>query len=331
MADTAQYVHWHLEYGCPFRQGEAIHTFAAAWHATSRLKAIDQCEARHDVFDDICVTGVSYFRGEKWPSSGFRISEAVAPVGSLQAAREVCGNCPANGLGPGLMAGCCGLLPFHPGDEELDSKLRAAVATKGLHKALAGAFPETKPLWYGFWISSPLTRPQLEILGAIVPQTLSPQNRSRDVPQFRRACELAIKHGIPLHAALPPLGHTDFGTLTTFPHCPRCKKAHGQEWVKEYSKKPTRCRACGNVYVPAETASRKEDSYSSEDLKDQLPPEEYERLRAEWERRHQSDPPSFIEKLLSGKANIAEELMKEAAHRPPRKSLLSRLWPWRKQ
>ena len=332
MADTLQYVQWHLEYACPFRQGEAVRAFAAARQATSRLRAIDHCEARRDVFGDTCVTGVSYQRGQKWPSGGFRISEAVAPVGSLPAAREVCGNCPANGLGPDLMAGCCGSLPFHPSDEELETDLRAGIGTRGLQKAVAGAFPKTTPLWYGFWISSPLTRPQLEILRATLAEPGSDADRAQDVRQFRRACELAIKHGIPLHATLPPLGHTDLGFYTIFPHCPRCKMPYGERWEKEYSKKRTTCRACGHEYVPAETASCEKDSYRSEDLADQLPAEEYEALRAEWERRHQSDPPSFIEQLLSGKVNIAEELRKEAAaHRSPRKDSFRWLWPWRKK
>src|SRR5688572_4999392 len=100
MADTLQAVSWHLEFACPFRRGDAVTAFLAAWKATEELKHIDHCEATRDIYGDICVTGEMYFRGDRSPYSGFRISAAVAPVGDLPAARATCGTCPANALKP---------------------------------------------------------------------------------------------------------------------------------------------------------------------------------------------------------------------------------------
>ena len=317
MADTLQAVNWFLEYTCPFRQLDAVDRFVPAYNATGRLRAIDACEAKGDLIGEVCVTGVSFYKGEKSPCSGFRVSDAVAPVGSLDAARQTCRACPANACSPvpGTMAGCCGFISLDPDDRELDKSLHSAVDAAHLRGAYAQAFPRTDPLWYGLWISSPLTSGQLDVLRRVLPHvTAKRESLDETLTPFVRACEQSLRHGIPLHVNLPPLGHTDLGYVITFPHCPRCKKGYRDRWEK-HSTRQASCPACGHVYVPAATAKDENDSCEPDDLKALLSPEEYQALRTEWERRHANDAPSHLDLMIMGKW--------DALRQPP---WWSRLW-----
>ena len=328
MADTLQSVSWHLRQACPFRQGEAVDVWWPAYQATWRLRAIDDAAARGDVFGDVVVTSVSYSREGKAPSGGFRVSEAVAPAGGLAEARQACGGCPANAFGPtsDRMAGCCGSVFLHPNDPEVEAALRSAIARHRLEAAYAGAFPKTSPLWYGLWIASPLSHAQLAILGTVLPEL--PEGNLPHMAQLRHACELAIRHQIPLHARLAPPGHTDFGFNTTFAHCPRCKMGSGERWQKQYSTNLTTCRCCGQSYVPAETASSSKDEYddADRDLERQLGPADYAALRDTWHRRHASDPPTWLDQLRNGKPDLAFGVLAEASAPATQGSLLARLW-----
>src|SRR5262245_3442676 len=102
MADTLQYVNWHLETACLFRRGAAATQFVPAYEATWRLRHIDTARAKNDVFNElgVVVTSVSYFRGDKSPTGGFRIVDVVAAAGNLAGARDACGRCPANAFDP---------------------------------------------------------------------------------------------------------------------------------------------------------------------------------------------------------------------------------------
>lgn len=226
MSDTLQFVDWHLRQACPFRQGEAVDEFVNAIHATSQLRLIDDMSGAGEVYGDVVVTSVSYSREGWWPSGGFRVSDAVAPAGDLAAARRTCGGCPANAFPVPKMAGCCGSLPVDADDPEVEAALRAAI-DGGLAGEFAAAFVRTDPLWYGLWISDPLTPAQLRLLPRLLQNVPTPTGGA-ELEQFRRACSLALEHGIELRVHMPPPGHVDFGFDTTFPHCPRCKRGTGE-------------------------------------------------------------------------------------------------------
>ena len=318
MADTLQCVSWHLRYACPFRQGAPAEQLVPALTATAKPRSINLAEANGDVFGDICLTSTIYFKGDSSPGSGFRISDAVAPVGSLAAAHQTCGTCPANALEDPAkqLAGCCGHLSPDPDDPKLDEALRRAIRDKGLETRFAEAFTRTKPLWYGLWISSPLSREQLDIVRAILPPELS-EWREEEV-RFLRAAKASLDRGIPLDVQLAAPGHTDLGFLTTFPHCPRCKKGSGERWT-ERSKKAKACSACGNVYVPADTYKSEPFEVDEKDyVENWLTPAEYAALREEWKRRHAADAPDNAEQLLH----------RIGADEPQKRSLVARLRSW---
>lgn len=284
MSDTLQHVGWHLRYACPFRQGEAVEVFAKALHATSELRLIDDLTARGEVYGEVCVTCVSYSREGRWPSDGFRISDAVAAVGSLAAARATCGACPANAFGSPKMAGCCGSLPIDADDPSVDAAIRGEI-DGGLADEFSFAFLRTDPLWYGLWVSDPLSAAQLRLL----PRILQHVAVGHELEQFRRACGLALEHSIELHVHMSPPGHVDFGFYTVFPHCPRCKRGTGEQWTQA-STQLTTCRTCGMQFVPAENASSEQENSERTELKARLSPEEYAAVHEAWLERHGSDP-----------------------------------------
>src|SRR5262249_5925396 len=63
--------------------------------------------------------------------------------------------------------------------------------------------------------------------------------QDKDIRHFLNALEAAIRWELPVHVSLAPLGHTDFGWYTVFPHCPRCKaNAPVGRWKERYPKEP---------------------------------------------------------------------------------------------
>lgn len=145
--------------------------------------------------------------------------------------------------------------------ESPDDILWKAMRRLGLEPRIRSAFQVTRPLWYGLWIQSPLTVGQCSLLRAIFTEVvrLAPSYQKR-VEDFQRALVDSIDTGKPLHVELMPPGHADFGWVTTFVHCPRCK-AEGpvERWQETYPEEPLECPVCGWLYSPAAT-------YSSEQL-----------------------------------------------------------------
>ena len=287
MANTLQWVDWHLEYECPFRKERAVDQFIAAWRATWQLRAIDDCAARGDLYGDVCATSVCHFQDHSAPNGGFRISDAVEPAGDVFAARRTCGSCPANGLSPDF-AGCCGMISFDPDDPHLDEAICFLIASLGMRERFERAFLVTKPRWYGLWVNSPLKLDQLDILRRIIPDAAI---RRPDVKQFQNACARAIAHDIPLHVKLPPPGLTHLGMHATLPHCPRCRRVCGERCERREARRRHRCRACGLDYEVTETRWSEMEGADLEldQLERLLTPEEYRDVCDDWHRRHDEE------------------------------------------
>src|SRR5262249_22204504 len=118
---------------------------------------------------------------------------------------------------------------------------------------------------------------------------------------------------------LAPPGHTDFGFITTFAHCPRCRKEGGKRWVeKTRMSEREKCSACGYVYAPAEMCKDERDNFDVDTdwLERTLPPAEYATLREQWLQRHANDTPDNVTMTLR-ELNARSE-----------RSLLARLRRW---
>ncbi|HEU5118490.1 MAG TPA: hypothetical protein VFT74_17910, partial [Isosphaeraceae bacterium] len=102
-----------------------------------------------------------------------------------------------------------------------------------------------------------------------------------DIRHFLRSLEAAIRWELPVHVSLAPLGHTDFGWTTIFPHCPRCKAtAPVGRWKETYPTDPHECRVCGHVFIPNENHSSvyEEGNPDADRLETPLGKAEYEQF-----------------------------------------------------
>lgn len=142
-----------------------------------------------------------------------------------------------------------------PGREHPDEVFKNAILELELSPELDQAFPPTNPRWYGLWIESPLTPQQCSLLWQIFARMADKVPRYRErLESFLHALQLAAQNQATMHVEFSPPGHVDFGMVTTFVHCPRCK-AEGpfKRWQESYPDTPIACLVCGHHYSPAST------------------------------------------------------------------------------
>ena len=352
MADTIQLVQWSLDQACRLRPAYDPEDLAAPSPSRQALACIQEVRSYENgkrnhshgfgVYGDVCVTMVSHgarplvdgkkVRGNSSPmvpTHGFIISQSFAPCGGIAAIDKMCGACPAN-TRPARMAHCAGTLNQHPNSPETEEQLRGIISRLGLAEEMAAAFPATTPIWYGLWAVSPVPVKSLPLLGLLLQEMLAEDRREmelrmeidheqiEDFSEIIEAIARAEKHGIPLHVELLPLGHTDFGRYTIFPHCPLCKAtARTERWQHQYPCELQTCRVCGTRFSPAETSSSAPMKWPGDDrdLKKQLGAEGYRRFIAE----HLlacGEAPAEIEGIIA--ATEAEEKEREEKWRQQR-------------
>lgn len=281
MADTIQIVQWTLEMGCQLRQDDdALVCPEAArnsvWSARAYSKALRESSNRFGVYGDIYVTSCTFghrpgdrkiSKAPHYPCDGFIISKEFEAYGGTDALNEMCSGCPANAR-PQELAGCVGTVPQWPDSPDTQEQLIRIIERLGLEHDVANAFPKTTPIWYGLWAVSPVPYASLEVLRTLLSEMLeedmaemvSHGSRERDhIDQFHAvlsAIDIAQSRHVNLHVTLLPLGHTDLGLYTVFPHCPFCKaRAKVPRWQREYPLEHHVCHVCGTKYSPQETCS----------------------------------------------------------------------------
>jgi hypothetical protein len=147
------------------------------------------------------------------------------------------------------------------------------------------------------------------------------------VKEFWQACALALEHGLRLHVRMAPPGHVDFGFHTVFPHCPRCKMGNGERWKTPYSSEEMTCTACGERYVPAETATdERMEPEEWTDLEKVLTAEEYARFMEEWGRRHEKEVEAGVGGLMKRFGLEAEKEVRSREEQSWVRRVLGWIW-----
>jgi hypothetical protein len=239
---------WALGRPCPLRRREGWARADVTHDELAYLRLLS--EARDD---DRVAGGIAFISwtredGRRVPWEGFLVREGLAPLGAA-AVEAACGACEANLARAGIqgLAGCHGRLSFMGPSRDLDTKIAALIEARGLRDAVERAFPETSVEGYRFWIDSPLTQAQRDILLAIIPPLAV--RGAEECRRFTLALEVARAHDLPLHVTLTPLGHHTVGSDScfedVFPHCPRCKAMTEQ-------RDGAVCRICGRARPPGE-------------------------------------------------------------------------------
>ena len=311
MADTMQVVRWALKQSCALRTtAEAAREPSEALDAIAKARTISRymghASKGFGIYGDICVTSYTFASIEgplsirkaptwHYPSSGFVVSKEFAGVGGLQGLVKMCQECPANTQSP-RPAGCAGTIYQNPEWPAVQEQFEGIIARLGLEVAMGEAFPPTTPLWYGFWIQSPVPRRGLEVMAPIFERMLEEdraeaeakpeharRNHVRELDSFVRALTLARDTGLELRVSMAPPGHTDLGYYTVFPHCPVCKaEARLARWKTRYPTQLYTCQACGNAYPPAETASSEKDDFDLPELRQMLGDERFREFAASY-------------------------------------------------
>ncbi|QDU25830.1 Serine/threonine-protein kinase pkn1 [Anatilimnocola aggregata] len=289
MADTRQVVRWSLERKCTFRNGDRWFLPDQTFKQLADFRTVAAAEGDNRNVNGICVTGWTTERDnagkvQSIPVSGFRIEDRLGPFGGLPMVLSTCHLCEANAKGElGVeVAGCFGYLDVWPDSEELDKQLWTIIEQRHLESRIRSAFPLTTPLWYGFWIESPLRRLQAEVLHELLNAACDYADpKDKDVRHFLNALDTAIRWELPVHVSLSPLGHTDFGWYTVFPHCPRCKaNASVGRWKENYQATAYECRVCGHEFNPDDHHSMERDDFDwdANSLEKQLGPMAYQQF-----------------------------------------------------
>src|SRR5262245_44504939 len=214
---TPEFLAWAIEQTCPLR-GELDGSDPERIERQLRaLREVSTARREGRVLDGICLQ----------PPEGFRLADALALFGGEAAARQACGNCPANALAKQdreadreQLAGCYGLVPlpleaaaFHEAVERASGAVYAP-AEWSLH------YPLTRPRWYGLWIASPLEG------AALLERFLVLQAAAESHPQLRElltALNAAYDAGCRLHVRLYPPGHVEGSWWRLAAYCPRCQ------------------------------------------------------------------------------------------------------------
>jgi len=280
MADTGQIASWSLERPCPLRTGADWFLPVSTRQQLGRLRSVASSLSNGREFEEIIITGYSvpdfddvldgvwdHSPKSTWvPVSGFRAGSAIRPYTDVEQIVEICRNCEANCASsqPLKIVGCFGWVDTPVSWERVEPLLQRVLRDRNLSERLDRLFVRTKPLWWGFWIDSPLNRPQaellLELFETAFSDVASEQMNDEGMSGFLAALKASIDWQIPLHVAMSPPGHTDLGYITTFAHCPRCKaEARLKRWTGSYPKTPYKCHVCSHVYIPRDTAASKPD------------------------------------------------------------------------
>lgn len=341
MADTIQIVQWTLEMRCQLRDDEGsvkCPDKASGSVSTARAYSKARGETRNGFgnYDDVHVT--SYFSanragdckngdGPHYPFSGFVISKEFRRFGGTEKLFDMCASCPAN-VQPQELARCVGTVLHRPDSPDTEEQLRRIISRLGLERVVADSFPKTTPLWYGLWAVSPVPKRSLGVLQTLLSEMLSEDRAEMEakgeVDQDQidgfydvvSAIEIAISRGLNLHVNLLPLGHTDFGRYTIFPHCPFCKAvAPVKRWQRKYPTEHHTCQICGTKFSPEETASSERMMWKRNELRDELGQERFEAFAAYYLMEHGETPAdaAAIVQRTEAKEERSKEMTREKA------------------
>lgn len=225
MTDTIQDVIWSLERPCRFRAGQDWFLPGKTFAQLHDLETVSE-GALGEIVDGICITSYGFSNPEleasgileresmrSLPYCGFHVEERLAKYGGLAEAKKVCGECEANAHrgSPIEVAGCCGSLLFDPDSSELDELLLSVIMERNLDGPFRAAFQVTTPLWYGFWIDSPLRRPQTALLEEIFKYAFADEAaRDSELLHFCAALKAAVSWNLPIHVWLRQAGQPSF-------------------------------------------------------------------------------------------------------------------------
>ena len=251
---------WALKATCAVRPKGRGQSPRDVLRLTRPLRRVVHAYQRRNLVNGVYVVSSSlkYRHGVflEIPRRVCRVGDLLNPHGGFHAVMAMCEGCAANSTRDikGALAGCCGRLDINPEDVTLDRRLREAILAAERYQAWKKAFKPTTPVWFGFWMHSPLSREQSRLLFDVFSRAFAGE-RGRGVPRFLGALRTAATTGVPLEVSLSPPGINEAGFKTVFPHCPECMAEANVDprYHEIYPPEPYECPVCHHTYFPAAT------------------------------------------------------------------------------
>lgn len=277
MGDTFPGIYWALKKECPVRSGAGIADPQTAFRQTAGLHSLASGIADNRILNGYCIT--SYTPEGDNAGNRFDIPcavrslESLVPGGDVAAVNAMCAACNAHSSRekPDALAGCCGFMTTirYRENPKLEQEIQEALDACNLRSAWEEHFARTSPIWYSFWIESPLNAGQagtlLKLFAYIEAKDLAAGKANKDFQDFVAALRTAVSEKLSLHVAMAPLGHVDCGWSTVHAHCPRCKApADLPRWEEDHPSEDYVCNVCHHTFDPSRTF--KQEKYRSEEL-----------------------------------------------------------------
>jgi hypothetical protein len=214
-ASTPPFLLWAVGYKCPIRGFQDGSDPERTERQLRAALATSEARRAGRVFEGYAVD----------EPLGFRIGEALALYGGLAKVEETCGACPANAVAmhqAGALAGCVGMLalPIHPFNfyEQIERTIDAC----GLADDYSRLFSTTRPRWFGFWMSSPVTVEQTSFLAIVFEKLKLDHDSDTCMKSLLAGLCVARDRNLPLHARIYPRGAIVKSWWQLEAHCPRC-------------------------------------------------------------------------------------------------------------
>jgi hypothetical protein len=233
--ETPEFLIWALECICPIRGLQDGSDPERTERQLRAARALGEARCDGRVFEGLCID----------PPLGFRIDEAVAIYGGVDAVEQACGDCPANAAArtsAGSLAGCFGIMPLSSDQRDLIAAMNERIDRLGLVTEYARLFSPTQPRWYGLWLDSPLNQDQLWFLARLL-------EGQREFDELVAGLHVAIETGLPLYARLYPRGRVEGSWWRLDSHCPRCRAPWHEARARQ-------CECCGHAGHPAPDKKR---------------------------------------------------------------------------
>jgi hypothetical protein len=221
---TPEFVRWTIARPCPLREEYRWTDPEQTERLLRPVRGASEALSEERVHREVVFQSAPPIHGELEQVRGFLLDEALSVFGGMDRVRATCGECPANALhkGKDLWAGCYGMFylaeadRFHRGIEDSAQRIGASATVRG-------AFHNTSPLWYGFWIDAPIEEEQAHLLLAILtPVAEEAPSAALFLDEFLAGLRASLEAGLPMYAGFIPAGRLQDGAWKLDPHCKRC-------------------------------------------------------------------------------------------------------------
>jgi hypothetical protein len=215
-ASTPPFLQWAVGYQCPIRGFQDGSVPEMTERQLRAAIATSDALRERRVFEGFAVD----------EPLGFRVEEALALYGGLATVEETCGACPANAVAmqsPGALAGCVGMFALPAKDRPFYDQIERVIESHGLADEYSACFGLAWPRWFGFWMSSPLSRDQARFVAIILDLLPADYECGESIIGLKAGVYAACDRKLPFHAALYPRGTIENNWWRLVTHCPRCK------------------------------------------------------------------------------------------------------------